>query len=125
MVCNNFSCQYIPLIELILRWKIKISFTPEHDKTKHAPIEDSDAPSLIRVFAVRQKNVSHNAQCEDSGQTARMRSDRTDAQADLSLAGGSSHFVNCVELRLILFTGLSKMFTSLLRKLQTQRNIAS
>ena len=76
---------------------------PPHDKTNKmacAPSEDSDRPehlpSLIRVFAVRMKKawvLSYPLSVQQ-----RLRSDRADAQADLSLRLVHCHFV-CFVMR--------------------------
>ena len=63
------------------------------------PSEDSDQPSLIRVFAVRMKKawvLSYPLSAQ-----RRLLSDWVDAQADLSLCWAHSHFVGFVMRRLI------------------------
>ena len=62
---------------------------PPHDKTNKmawAPSEDSDPPSLIRVFAVRMKKAL------DLSAQRRFWSDWAGAQTDLSLRWVHSHF---------------------------------
>ena len=70
-----------------------------------APSEDSDQPGhppcLIRVFAVRMKKalvLSYPLSAQ-----RRLWSDWADAEADLSLRWGHSHFVGFVMRRLIYF----------------------
>ena len=71
-----------------------------HDKTNKmagAPSEDSDqpghTPSLIRVFAVRMKRVWILSYMYPLSAQQRLRSDWTDAQADMSLSW--AHLLFC------------------------------
>ena len=75
---------------------------PRHDKTNKMACpssEDSDQPSLIRVFAVRMKKALVLSYCLSAQRT--LRSDWADAQADLSLRWAHTHFVGFVMSRLI------------------------
>ena len=73
--------------------------TWQNQQSECAPSEDSDQPSLIRVFAVRMKKtwvLSYPLRAQ-----RRLWSDWADAQADLSLRWVHTHFVGFVMRRLI------------------------
>ena len=78
------------IIVFFMSWLFELP----HDKTNKmtsAPSKDSDQPpSLIRVFAVRMK-LSYPLSAQ-----RRLWSECADAQADLSFAGRTGHFVGFV-----------------------------
>ena len=93
---SGFSSQFTSICNYN-RWK----YEPPHDKTKKMTIrlaktgQPGHLPSLIRIFAVRIKNIGssviHWAHCEDW-------SDWADAQADLSLRWEQSFCCFCHEV---------------------------
>ena len=80
-----------------LPFRLHLLNEPPHDKTNKmicAPSEDSDQPSLIRVFVVRMKKAWVLSYI--LSRQRRLWSDWVAAQADLSLHWMHSHFVGFV-----------------------------
>ena len=108
--CSGSLMSQFCFLQLCCIW----AATWQNQQSECAPSEDSDQlghpPSLIRVFAIRMKKpwvLSYPMSAQ-----RRLWSDWADAQADLSLPWGQSHFVSFVMSWLIL------LFTVLLAPFQ-------
>ena len=102
--------EFVMFISLGLCHFNKWATTWQNQQNVCAPSEDSDPPSLIRVFPVSMKK----AWVLSSPLSARRRlwSDWVDAQADLSLRWAHSHFVGFVMSRLKLLKSWQRNHTT-------------